>query len=94
MSKKTLAIQLAQELNNYDGDNAWQDVVYSYDFDQATTDEHDSDSTLVVFPAEGEITPAVKYVEMDKDWIPTTLEAVLAAQEGFGVGAIRRARLS
>lgn len=95
MANKPFAIELASELNAYDGDNAWQDVIYNYDFDRTATEEHDNDSTLVVFADDDdEMTPAVVYVEMDKTWIATTLEAVLTSRDGAGVGVMYNARLA
>lgn len=66
----TIAQDLAAELNAYDGDNHWQDVVESYAYSVKKTEELDGSnrSDVVAFP-NGAI---VRFSESTKQWYVET----------------------
>ncbi len=60
-------MELVNELNEYTGDNFWQDVVESYDYDRDATDEADqSGRSDVVIMENGD---EIRYREDRQKWV-------------------------
>lgn len=65
------AIELAEKLNCYEGENFWQDVVEFEEFDRQATEAADpcGMSNVIVFPKTGGETTAVRYFEDEERWV-------------------------